>query len=627
MHTEVFNNIDILINMANSSLTIDEINMELISLRRQINNKRNEIEDLQSLMTEARYFNASNELVDKNIEISLKNKISRLNRNIKDITNHISDIKSQEKSLHNDITNLKARLKKNEAYVKTLTVKAENSSNNTYYKDLLEKETANVEELHQELTEKETQYEDVLKELELNNQANTELNDKLTNEKNRLNDVLDNLQNPNAYVDEDLKRSDEEKLDLLTEELDKLEKRKIELLTDANMIGTDAKELIVNNDFTEALNKVKELVTIVKTKPFMDIWTPGVLEEELEKKEALRVEVSSLIDNKNYATLDNNVISKRMTYLKNENNNLRNSITKYQNEINTIDEFVNNTLGPAINELESEILVSEKNIKEYRSILAEKNKTNRNKATIENTISKKEKEKEVLNDILNGYKEDLLTKISETNILNGIKNNLEAEIEDNEIELVNLEKVSMLDLKTKDVVEEENDKEKLRAINDEIKAIKNRQKFDKSPDEIYDQIEMYLANAGTTPLRTEKNHNRNYEIENLFAPSMENKKVEEKSFENNIYEGIINEEQPPKEIETNVEEPVVAPVAEPIIEEPVVESIPEATMTKPFDTVQSEVKLEEPIKEPEHHENVRLKVIEMIPVETVKKDPTAVGGN
>lgn len=584
MHTEVFNNIDILINMASSNLSIDEINMELISLRRQIKNKRNEMEDLKSLMTETRYFNASNELVDKNIEISLKNKISRLNRNIKDINNHITDVKSREKSLHNDITDLKKRLKKNETYVKTLTVKAGNSENNTYYKELLDKETSNVGLLNEELSVKEEQYDEVLKELELNNQAYNELNEKLTNEKNRLTDVLDNLQNPNAYIDEDLKKSDEEKLAVLTEEIEKLEKRKIELLTDANMIGTDAKELIVNSEFDEALNKVKELVTIVKTKPYMDITTLSILEEELEKKEALRVDLSSLIDNKNYEAIDNNVISKRMTYLKNENENIKENIKKYENEVNSIDEFVNSTLGPAINDLESEILTSEKNIAEYRELLNEKNKNNRTKASIENTISKKEKEKEILNDILSGYKEELLAKISTTNILNGIKNNLEVDIKNNEIELLNLEKVSMLDFKTKDVIEEENDKEKLRVLNEEIKAIKNRQKYDKTPDEIYDQIEMYLANMSATSPKLEKNNNRNYEMDSLFLNSEETTKSENAS--SAATKEVSNE--------TIIKDEI--PNTEPLVE----------TVSK----------------------NNRLKVVEMIPVETIKKDSVAgVGEN
>ena len=40
MHTEVFNNIDTLIKMADSPLNIDEINTELITLNRNIKNKR-----------------------------------------------------------------------------------------------------------------------------------------------------------------------------------------------------------------------------------------------------------------------------------------------------------------------------------------------------------------------------------------------------------------------------------------------------------------------------------------------------------------------------------------------------------------------------------------------------------
>jgi len=561
MHTEVFNNIDTLINMANSTLSIDEINMELIPLRRQINNKKTEIEDLKSLMNETRYFNASNELVDKNIEISLKNKISRLNRKIKDIKNHIEEIKSSEKSLHTNITNLKEQLGKNEAYVKTLTIKANNSESNSYYKDLLAKEEENVKSLERELDEKNSDYDEILKELELNNQANNELNEKLETEKNRLNDVLDNLENPNAYIDEDLKASDEEKLVSYTEELERLEKRRIELLTDANMIGTDAKELIVNNEYNAALDKIKELITIIKTKPYMDVTSNSVLEEELEKKEALRVELSAIIDNKNYNEIDSNAISKRIEFLRNENETLKNNINVYQNEINTIDEFVNSNLGPAINDTENEISKVEANIKEYRNLLKEKNKNNRSKANIENVITKKEKEKEILNSILVGYKEDLLYRINRTNILKNLINRLEVNIEDHQNESINLEKISLLDFKTKDVIEEENDKEKLRVLNEEIKNIKNRQQYDKNPDEIYDQIEMYLANlSSTAKVVTEKKEVSAIEVDDLF----------------------VNEDN--------------------------------STVTSSANEV--------------NIDNKRLKVISMIPVETIKKDDvTPIGGN
>ena len=564
MHTEVFNNIDILMNMANSPLNVEEINMELASLKRQIKNKQNEIDDLKSLMTESRYFNASNELVDKNIEISLKNKITRLNRRIKEIKFSLEESKNNEKKLHTEISTLKEKLAKNENYLETLRVKANSATNNNYYQNLLDKEQKSVEEINKELSEKSKMYESALKELELNNQAFNELSSKLDTEKTRLNDVLDNLENPNAYIDEDLKARDEEKLATLNSELEQLEKRKVELLTDSNMIGADAKELIIENDIYEALNKIKELVTIVKSKPYMDISSSSILEEELEKKESLRVELSTLIDNKKYDEIDTDIVTKRIDYLKSEITENNQTIEKYQNEINNIDKFVNDKLGVFVTELENTILRLEKSINECRTILKDKNKTARSKMNLESTITKKEKEKEIQNEILESYKQDLLSKIAQTNTLASLIDTLNNTNNLYTKELENLNKVALLDFKTKDLAEEENDKEQLKQINEEIKNIKNRQKFDKTPDEIFDQIDMILGSEKSMA-KEEKNEEvvNGLEIDSLFSNN-ETEKETEKT--------IIEEKEP----------------------------------------------------------NKRLKVIEIIPVETIKNDSTnseASGGN
>ena len=449
MNTEIFNNIDTLISMADSSLNIDEINTELISLKRQINNKKNEIEDLKSLMVESRYFNASNELVDKNIEISLKNKINRLNRKIKDLKNTIDDIKNREKSVHDDISILKDKLTLNSSYVKTLENKAKTSTSNNYYQELLTKEQKNIDDLNLELEEKSNLYNSILEELKLNNQAHKELTDKLNTEEARLKDILDSLNNPNAYLDEDLKTTDEEKLSSLEEDLNNLEKRKLELLTDANMIGADAKDFIISNDVTSALNKIKELITIVKSKPYMDIKNPEILDEELEKKENLRAELSSLIDSRSYEELDNTSLNKRMNYIKETLSLNETTMASYQNEINKIDELVNSTLTS----LETELLTLEKSITEYRTLLKDKNKSSRTKANLENVISKKEKERTILNDMLSAYKENLLSKINRTSIFENLINDLKEENNKLNFELNKLSKLSFLDLKTKDLVD------------------------------------------------------------------------------------------------------------------------------------------------------------------------------
>ncbi|MCM1052653.1 MAG: hypothetical protein NC483_01565 [Ruminococcus sp.] len=505
MHTEVFKNIDLLIDMANSPLNIEDINLELISLRRQIKNKQMEIDDLKNIMTDHRYFNASNELVDKNIEISLKNKINNLNRQIKELNGVIEDLKKQENKLHDYIVSLKDKLDKNELYVDTLRGKASSAKANNYYSDLLEKEENNVLLLTTELKEKEARHNAILKELENSNNVCEDLTRKLDNERNRLNDVVENLSNPNAYIDTELKGLDEEKLAHLTKEIETLEKRKVELLTDPNMVGTDAKELVASNDIFEAINKIRELVSIVKSKPYMDISSPSILEEELEKKEAIRSELANLIDNKNYEEIDTNLVEKRLAYLKKEIEVNNGEIASLNKKIDDTDEFVNSTLGVNINELENEILKLEKGISEYSIILKEKKGISlRDKANLEGNISKKEEEKRILNEVLDTYKSDLLSKINYTRVLKELIANFEETNDNYNREIEDLEKISVEDFKTKDYVEEEKDKDKLKEINEEIKCIKNRQKYDRTPDEVFDQIDMLLESYKPLVKETKK---------------------------------------------------------------------------------------------------------------------------
>lgn len=583
MQTEVFNNIDTLIQMSNESQSIDEINMELETIKRAIRNKENAIEDLKGLMNEARYFNASNELVDKNIEISLKNKITRLTRKIKDLKSEIEETKTTTEKTNQDIKVMKERLHKNKSYFDMLKNKITTTRENKFYLELLSKEEENIKKLTKEIAVKTSEYDANLKQLEENNNDFEELNNTLESEKEHLKDIVSNLNNPNSYLDEDLKKIDEEKLTNLISDLDNLEKRKLELLTNATKIGSDAKEMLLDNDIFGAITKIKELVSIVKSQPFMDITSPAILDEELEKKEQERVEFSTLIENKSYENMDTKASENRIAYLEKEIVGNKEFITKYQNDIASIDEFINNSLGPEVNELEEEINNVETAITEYKTILKEKNKAMRSKMNLESSITKKEKEKEILNKILESYQEDLIIKINRTK---EISNLIESYNNDNtkyQEELKELQKLSMLEYKTKDLAAEERDKDKLKSINEEIKMLKNRKKYSKSPDEIYDQIDMLLASI--KPEGEEKVPTQAPKIDNLFEKEMRTSKNSTPS------------EEPAKILEVEELEPLIEPVN--------LNSKPEEISSKE-----------------------RLKVIDMIPVEPVKaSDPIGTGGN
>lgn len=658
MHTEVFNNIDTLIEMAGANLkNMDEVNAELITLKRQIRNKNNEIEDFKSIINDARYFNASNELVDKNIEISLKNKIARLKRKIKELENNGKSLSSNEESLHEEIKGLKKKLAKNEKYVNVLEVKTKQNTDNEYYNNMLNVEGNNIKELKTILDNKTLEYNDILKELELNNQAKSELYSKLNNEEDRLKDVLDNLTNPNAYIDEDLKMSDEEKLKSLESELDKLEKRELELLTDASVIGADAKELLATNDTEGALQKIKELVTIVKTKPYMDINNVAILDEELEKKESLRIELAGLIDSKNYEGINSDTIKGRTEYLNDEIENNNGLIAKIKNEISSIDEHISTVLGKKISDLETEIINSEKIVQDYKDLLKTKENSPKVKVNLEQAILKKQKEIQVLDNILAAYKDTLVNKINDTNKLSERASSIEAENSRYLKELDGLQKITLINFQTKDLVEEEKDKEDLRKLNEEIKQIKTRKQYEKNPNEIYDQIEMALASIKPVVSVVEEEKREDTTDDNTVKEVEDNVNLNETNLnESNldvnptpqieIVNEISNENDETLNLEPNIndmEQPILEKLDEEnseSLQDALVPEVNNEINTPKIDdvitnvieevpTIEEQEKVEEPtpIVEPIEPESTvldnRIKVIDMIPVETVKKD----GGN
>ena len=511
MHTDIFSNIDLLIEMAGSSLNTLDIEGELKDINKEIQDKKAQIEDLKGMMNDTRYFNASSELVDKNIEVSLKSKISRLNRKIKDIQLKLNDVKKEEAKTHDDVIALKDRIEKNKEYISLLESKS--GKLDSAYQSIVEQENMAMESLEQELAKKDKRYQEVLRELEVHEQALKELSDKKNSDSARLREIEDNLGNPNAYIDEDLKSHDEERLNSLNESLVSLQKRRLEYLTDPNMIGMDAKELIANNDFTEALKKIKELVTIVKAKPFMDITNKQILDEELEKKEAERTELANYIDSKNYAGMSSNVAQKRIEYLNKELEKEKALILQYQEENKKIEQEIGADLSPLIGGLEEEIRNISSEIEDYQTLLQDNTKSRKTKTNLENAILKKEKEKDAMNDILDNYKKDLLFKIKSSNRLEKLLERYNQDITQKTEEIEELNRMALFDGASKDYIEEEQDKEKLKKINDEIKQIKNCRKYDRTPDEIYDQIEMLLANTKVdAPIKEEKEEENQVEV-------------------------------------------------------------------------------------------------------------------
>ena len=512
--------------MAGSTLDVQDIESDLTQINKEIQDKKQRLEDLKGMMNDTRYFNASNELVDKNIEVSLKSKITRLNRKIKEVGLQLNSIQSEEEKLSKDIDFLQEKIEENRKYINMLDAKVQNDKSDAY-QAIINNEKEHIKELESELERKTKKHDDILKEIELHEQAKEELVSKKDADEARLKEIEDNLNNPNAYIDEDLKKQDEMELQSLNDSLDELQKRKLEYLTDPNMIGADAKELIANNNYPEALNKIKELLTIVKSKPFMDVTNLSVLDEELEKKESERTELANFIDTKNYAGMSSDAAKKRIDYLTNEISREKEEVSRYQAAGEQIDQDINTNLIVLIKDLETEITNITNELEEYQTLVKDESKSRRTKANLENAIHKKEKEKSILEDMLNSYKKDLLFQITVSNAILKIVSKYNQNMDEKTKEIEELKHLQALDEVTKDYIEEEKDKEKLKNINEEIKQIKNRQKFDKTPDEIYDQIEMLLGTQNVVPESLESEPQSEEAIDEQIDDLFEEEKQEE----------------------------------------------------------------------------------------------------
>jgi len=584
--------IDTLVKMAGSTSNYETLSSELDEIKKLISKKEIELQDLKESMVDDKYFDASGEVVDRNIEISLTKKIKRLNRMSDDIKEEMNSAKADEEKLHDEIKKLKGELDASSKYIDVIEERIHNTSSEEIkenYQELLTIERNNYSTIELKLNEKQSEYEKVEKQIECLAIALNELEDTIAKEKEKLAETKASLSNPKTYIDDTLKKADEEKLTKLVEEIDELDKKRLSILTDPALIANDVKELVANDDKSNSLIKLKELITLVKSKPYMDIVDQNDLKAKLADLEKELKELTETVESKTYGGQDSSLIEERINYLKNIIELAKINIDQIRENITIIDTqrvtFIKNKIANA----EATAKEIEKSIEEYHALMVNSNKKNeKEKSQLTAAYNKKLKELDTVREIIGAYKEDLRALIKEAFDLENVEiAAINKSIKVEEEEIARLNKLMVLSSKTKDVIEKEKDKEKIKALTEEIKNINFRLSFDKNPDELYDDIEMILGSIGF----------------------VENKRPTKSRSEKYTFEKL------------NPETPVVeeiAPVAEPIIK-----------VETPEPIVTEEPKFEEELPIFEEYQEIakpsnKLKVIEIIPLDNKGESPKEV---
>lgn len=531
---EFYKNLDLLVLMSGVKVNnIDSLNADLDDIKVELSALKKERKNLKAEMTDERYFDATSEIVDRNLVISLKKRINKLNIKIKDLEEELETLIKAEEAKHLELIDLEATICDDEQFVLSLTNRInsikdneDQSSLNDYQESL--NITSNIlnnnKTLYNELTKA---YEKIVNELNEKTLLSEKLNNELDESKNKLDITNKALDCKETYIDQELKNSDLKKLDDLDAKIKLLDDRKLDIITNPVYIVNEIKDFIETDDMISAMNKTKELITDVERIPYIE-------EDDIHKLEELRTSLEQekddfieYTDSKKYDEVNLEPITDRILYLNSLINVYNEEITFICKQISKLDvsaSVINSNIKKALEQ--RELITTD--ITLYNNIIiSEEHMPVRRRNAITSVLNKKEEQLKILNKIITTYRveqNESLAKIEqlEKEELDTLKNR----ISDIEQEKDNLTKVmNSLKSKNKDILAEESDKEILRQFDERLTALDNRLNQANSLSEIKANIDIYFGNQASI------NESIEEDTGIIFTP-VEDKVNYEDSFEN-----------------------------------------------------------------------------------------------
>ena len=300
MQSNIFELIDLLVKMSSSNSNIDELKADLEDTINNIGITENKLKELEADMNDDKYFDASSEIVDRNIKISLVKKIQKLNKIKSDLERELDQVKEDEYNIHTKIDELKSEIDSANEYNNVIT---SNSNNKDSFTNMIASENERISSLLQRKEELDSTYNKIQKKVEYLSDSLIEVNEKIAKENDRLNEIDHSLSNIKAYIDFDAKDKDEQEYLSVKNELELLINHKDKLLNDPVYIASLIKEHIANEEKDEVEKEFNHLIDIVKQIPYMSLEN-NQIETEMKKLDEELRNYDSEISQKEYQTLD-----------------------------------------------------------------------------------------------------------------------------------------------------------------------------------------------------------------------------------------------------------------------------------------------------------------------------------
>lgn len=537
MQSNIFELIDLLVKMSSSTSNIDELKADLEDTLNSINDTEDKLKQLEADMTDEKYFDASSEIVDRNIKISLVKKIQKLNKIKADLERELDQVKEDERNVHSKIENIKSQIDEANNYNSVIS---SNTNNKDSFTNMVAAENERISTLISKKEDLDSSYEKIQKKVEYLSNSLLEVNEKIDKENERLNEIDHNLSNIKAYIDFDAKEDDEKKYLSVKNDLELLINHRDQVLNDPVYIASLIKEHIANDDKDNVEKEFNHLIDIVKQIPYMALENSEI-EVEMKKLDEELKHYDSEISQKDYQTLDSVFIEDRILYLEDSIKNNKGLINSL-NDKKAKFEYENDILSEKIYRSEMQIKAIDESLTDYEEYDYESGDLS--KSVVQAANNKLIEEKNNISEITANYRKDLVKNINEIKVINEQLSYFEKEVESKESELDDLNKKLALNTSSRNILEEEKDKLALEKINSKINNLKFREGFNKSLSEILEEFEMLNSSLEFVDKKTRVQRN-------LRSILDDNAPVVEESFNEIPNESVT----PIKETTTNNETP------------------------------------------------------------------------
>jgi hypothetical protein len=492
MKDKIFVLLDELVSMSGSLYTTESLNLELGELDKKITKIKDNIKKKNLFISENNYLNLSEQMVDRNLQISLEQRLNTLQNSIDDLNGEIQNSLGKEQENYKKIQHLEKEIKESQNLIASFNYKKQKATNkevkNTYESLILDENKKLDEEqsLYDNANKEKNQ---ITEELQCLSDTNNEHIDDLKETKDRLNEIKIKLANEKNYYDYDSEQKDNRELSEMSQNLDELESKRLVLLTNPANLASEAKKMLVQEDWNNAIAKIKELITVLKSVPFINETDDTKLKENYDNVKAKIDSMEKEIENKSYDTVENDVIVNRVAYL-------TEIITNFEGKSKSIKEIVDDIDNKMVLDLKNEIDNSIIQKNGVKGNLEELKRLSENDDSVEllASIMAYQKELESIEEIIDGQSEDLERLVDfsaklESEFIDRINDRILA---DKKI-IKELERQLSLKAKFKDEKAKLQDAKELNKLKLDLKLIENSMKFNKTPDEIYNEIDVLMG--------------------------------------------------------------------------------------------------------------------------------------